>query len=213
MIINPLVRAFKMSYEDDCKVVVLGAGGFARELYGWLGNKIEYFYEEQKTKSNIDVVSVRDYFFEGSKFVVGTGNPNLNAKLYTKAVEEGMIPSPAFCSSRAYIGMDVDMKTGTVVCPGANVTGYSFIGIGCVINNGALVPHDCVLGDFVVVSPNVSMGGNVMIGARTLIGIGAVIKPGVKIGENVIIGAGAVVTKDVPDGHITVGNPAKEMKK
>ena len=39
------------------------------------------------------------------------------------------------------------------------------------------------------------------------------ILPGVRIGKNAIIGAGAVVTKDIPDDAIAVGNPAQILAK
>lgn len=44
------------------------------------------------------------------------------------------------------------------------------------------------------------------------IGAGASILPGVTIGENAIVGAASVVTKDVPDNAIVVGNPARVIK-
>lgn len=44
---------------------------------------------------------------------------------------------------------------------------------------------------------------------NVFIGANAVILPGVTIGDNAIIGAGAVVTKDVPEGMVVAGNPAK----
>ncbi len=45
------------------------------------------------------------------------------------------------------------------------------------------------------------------------IGAGSTILPGVTIGKNAVVGAGSVVTKDVPDDCIAVGNPAKVIKK
>lgn len=42
--------------------------------------------------------------------------------------------------------------------------------------------------------------------------MGAVINPGLKIGNHVIVGANSVVTKDVPDGCIVAGVPAKIIK-
>ena len=44
------------------------------------------------------------------------------------------------------------------------------------------------------------------------IGANAVILPGVRVGEHAIVGAGAVVTKDVPDYAVAVGNPAKVIR-
>ena len=40
-----------------------------------------------------------------------------------------------------------------------------------------------------------------------------VINPGVTIGNNVVIGAGSVVTKDLPDDVIAVGNPCRVLRK
>jgi len=55
--------------------------------------------------------------------------------------------------------------------------------------------------------------GEIVIGPLTWIGENAVILPGVHIGRSVIIGANAVVTKNIPDYSVAVGNPAKVVKK
>ena len=52
----------------------------------------------------------------------------------------------------------------------------------------------------------------VIIGDDADIGIGAIILPGVKIGKGVQIGAGAIVTRDIPDYAVAVGNPAKVIR-
>ncbi|TSD54710.1 acyltransferase [Variovorax sp. KBS0712] len=49
----------------------------------------------------------------------------------------------------------------------------------------------------------------VEIGDRVFVGYGAVIMPGVKIGDDVIVGSNAVVTKDIPNGAVVVGAPAR----
>ena len=51
--------------------------------------------------------------------------------------------------------------------------------------------------------------GKVKIGNNVFIGANSTILPGVIIGNNTIIGAGSVVTKDIPENSIAVGNPAK----
>ena len=53
----------------------------------------------------------------------------------------------------------------------------------------------------------VTIGDNVWIGGNT------VIMPGVSIGNNVVIGAGSVVTKDIPEWCVAVGNPCKAVRR
>jgi acetyltransferase-like isoleucine patch superfamily enzyme len=53
----------------------------------------------------------------------------------------------------------------------------------------------------------------VIIGNNVWIGMNSCILPGISIGNNSIIGSGSVVTKNVPDNEIWVGNPAKFIKK
>lgn len=87
-----------------------------------------------------------------------------------------------------------------------------------------------VIGDNVMIAPNVAIytaghpvhpesrnsgyeyGMPITIGNNVWIGGNVVINPGVKIGDNVIIGAGSVVTKDIPDNMIAVGNPCRTVR-
>ncbi len=51
--------------------------------------------------------------------------------------------------------------------------------------------------------------GKVKIGNRVFVGAGSIILPGVTIGNNVIVGAGSIVSRDIPNGHVVAGNPAR----
>jgi len=52
----------------------------------------------------------------------------------------------------------------------------------------------------------ITIGDDVWVGGNT------VINPGVTIGSNVVIGSGSVVTKDIPDNVVAVGNPCKILR-
>ena len=55
--------------------------------------------------------------------------------------------------------------------------------------------------------------GAVKIGSGCFIGVNTIITNSVTIGDNSVIGAGSIVTKDIPEGEVWAGNPAKFIKK
>lgn len=105
---------------------------------------------------------------------------------------------------------------------GLKVGDNFFMAPGCVLdpahcwhitigNNVALGPQVYILTHDSIMHRFVGYGNvqNVVIGDDVTISTRAIILPGVTIGNRVMIGAGAVVTRDIPENSVAVGNPAK----
>jgi sugar O-acyltransferase (sialic acid O-acetyltransferase NeuD family) len=113
---------------------------------------------------------------------------------------------------KAILGRNIKISDGTIICAGNILTTDIQIGKYVLLNLACTVGHDCVIEDDVVISPGCNISGGVRIGQGAYIGTGAKILEGLKIGQHAIVGAGAVVTKDIPDGVVAVGVPAKVVK-
>jgi sugar O-acyltransferase (sialic acid O-acetyltransferase NeuD family) len=112
----------------------------------------------------------------------------------------------------AFVAKNVKIGSGSQILAHSSICVDSIIGNACIVNTAASIDHECIIGDGVHVGPGATIAGSVEIRSCAMIGTGATLLPRVTIGEGAIVGAGAVVTKDVLDYSIVVGNPAKIIK-
>lgn len=78
-------------------------------------------------------------------------------------------------------------------------------------NNLVHIAHNCRIGSSALIMASVSIAGGVTVGEQSWIGIGSAIRQKIMIGRKATIGVGAVVVRNVPDGEVHIGNPAKKM--
>lgn len=112
----------------------------------------------------------------------------------------------------AIIGKDVEIGDGTVVVAGAVINVHAKIGQHCVINTHASIDHDVHIGDFSTAAPSSTIGGNAVIGNLSTVSMGANVIQKIKIGNGTLIGAGSTVVRDIPDGVLSFGTPAKIIR-
>lgn len=120
------------------------------------------------------------------------------------------------------IGSFVEIQKGAVIGKNCKISSHTFICEGVKIGEGVFVGHNVsFINDMLprAVNPDGSLQTEAdwklvetIVEDGASIGTGATILGGIKIGKNAVVGAGAVVTKDVPENAVVVGNPAKIIK-
>jgi len=118
------------------------------------------------------------------------------------------------------IGDDVSVGSHTIVEHHVTIADRVRIHSAAFIPEFSILEEACWIGPRVVLtnalypqSPSAKdnlKGPRVLAGAK--VGANATLLPGVTIGRGALVGAGAVVVKDVPDGKVVAGNPARILK-
>ena len=192
-----------------------GAGGHARVVIDIILSstdfKIDGVYDDFTSKKTIHNIPIVNSFSEENKneVVISVGN-NKTRKIIAQTLLANYVTA---IHCKAVISkLNVVIGEGSVIMANAIINPNSTIGNHCIINTAAVIEHDCKIEDFVHISPNAALAGNVTVGEGTQVGLGANVIPGVRIGRWCVIGAGSTVIEDVPDYSVVVGSPAKFIK-
>ena len=125
---------------------------------------------------------------------------------------------------------NTNIQAKAVIGEGCNICDGSFVENGAVVGNHVTIKHHVSIFDGVTIEDEVFIGSNIafindryprshrkdqwllektLVKKGATIGTNAVILCGLTVGAYAVVGAGSVVTKDVPDYGIVVGNPAR----
>lgn len=205
---------------------LVGAGGFAREIFSYIKNENLIYagykfggflsdYKDDLQGFNIDynivdvIMSVK--LHSSDAVIIAVADCDLKEKLFEHYTNVG-VKILTYIHSTAYIGNNVIIGDGTVICPYATLTSDIRIGVAVTINVHSSIGHDAILGDYCTLSGHCDVTGHVYLESKVFMGSHALVIPKIKVGEGAVIGAGSVVISKVKPGATMFGNPAKKIK-
>jgi sugar O-acyltransferase (sialic acid O-acetyltransferase NeuD family) len=207
------------------RVILLGAGGFGREVIAWTSDaykagampEITSFADDNPTalaRFSYDLEylgSIMDLKVNPDDLLlVGVASPLVKKKIFENFSEYidqflTLIHPSAVVASTATIGR------GVVICPFALISADTQISDFVTINVMSSIGHDSIIGKFSTLSGHVDVTGQVQVGEAVFFGSGAKIIPRIKIGENSKIGAGCTVMRSVLPNVTYYTTPAKKL--
>lgn len=207
-------------------IVIIGAGGFGREVFSivqalrrrggdW---DVAGFVDDAPDTRNLALVerlgstvigpvaALRS--MPGVAAVVAIGSPATR-----RSIIDGLhglpLQWPTLIHPDTTIGDDVSLSHGTVVAAGARLSTNIHGGPHVHIDQNAAVGHDVSIGEFSRLNPQACVSGGVTVAADCLIGASATVLAGLSIGLGSTVGAGAVVVRDVMTRTVVKGVPAR----
>jgi sugar O-acyltransferase (sialic acid O-acetyltransferase NeuD family) len=201
---------------------VLGAGRQALETAGYLlelGVEPACFFEEFAPPRPRDPSSFAAPILtfdeveahRGSHVISAVGSVAVRRQFVRRwGLEESFV---SLVSPHAWMAADVRIGRGSTIAPMSAVNRLVHIGNHVLVNVGAILSHDVVVGDYVTVGPRCVVGGGTVIGEGVTLGIGATLRDHVTIGEGATVAAGAVVIGDVEPGATVAGVPARPLQR
>lgn len=200
--------------------IIIGAGGFAKSLYGSLtmfqkrniigfvdDNKIGKFghYSILGKISDLPMIIKRK---KVKYFIIAIGDPKTRVRISEYCLRLGLVPKTiidrsANIAKQSIIGEGAYIGKNAIVNVDAKIEKY------VIINSGVIIEHGTQVGAYTNISPHCTLAGSVKVGTTTYIGASSTIFQLKEVGSTTIIGAGSIVNRDIPSNVKAFGVPIK----
>jgi len=204
------------------QLVIVGAGGFGREVLAWCRVALAEFTVRGFVDDNPAVASnglLRAPYlgsFEtyeprrDDAFICAIGRPAVRLRIAAAVAAKGgrfaTLVHPA-----AIVAEGAWLEEGAIICPFALVSVDARVGAGAVVYYHSSVDHDVVVGPATQISGHCDIAGGATLGTGVFLGSHACVLPRIQVGDHAIVGAGAVVTRPVASGTTVAGVPARPV--
>lgn len=128
----------------------------------------------------------------------------LRHKLYERAIQFGFC-LPYIVDPSAQISEYAELEAGVFVGQNVVINAGAHIYKMAIINTGAIIEHECEVGEYSHIAIGAALCGNVSVGNDVLIGAGSVVIQGIRVGNRALIGAGSLVLRDVKENETVMG--------
>lgn len=171
------------------------------------------FVDNYAKKSNhygVDVSHLKDWNEKKSsiEFIIATGEPQDRYEIYCQ-LQQNDFSITNVIDPTVIISPTAKLGKGIIIAPFSSISSDVCVDDNVLIQSNIRVGHDIKIGAHSVVSANCAIGGCTTIGKRSFLGMNATVKGDLTIGDSAIVSMGAVVFKNVEDGVVVAGNPAR----
>lgn len=207
------------------KVLVVGAGGFGREVWQYLLQSpacgVEwtvagFLDDNADALAKFDhpgriVGTIRGYRPGPDEVLVcALGTPSAKRAVCASLVAAGAT-FMTFAHHTAVVGTSVRLGAGCVLAPYVVLTSDVRAGDFVTFNCHSCCGHDVTIGDYSTLSGFCELTGGVTLGESVFMGSHATVIPGRRIGDGVYIGAGSAAISHLKPGQKVFGVPARQL--
>lgn len=207
------------------RLVIIGAGGFGREMWAWAEQSVQFEREwtlKGYIDDNIDALknkpspgkvlgTIKDYQPAAEDvFICAIGVPALKRRCSELIAMRGG-RFTRLIHRTAVLGHEIAFAEGVILCPHSVVSANNRLGRGVAVNLHATVDHDAEVGDWSQVNCHCDLTASVIVGQEVFFGTRCSVIPHVRVGDRAYIGAGSVVLRDVAPDTKVVGAPARRI--
>jgi len=152
--------------------------------------------------------------FSDAKFICGIGSPRSYQRKSEIIASAKVSPDRwiAITHPAASVSPHARLGRGTVLLANSVVGANATVGNHVMVLQNSVISHNAHIGDFGAIATGVCVSGSVRIGTNCYLGSNCCIRDGLQIGKHALVGMGAVVTRDVANHAVVMGNPARPRK-